>query len=110
LQILITFILFAASQVFGRADSIGSAITIYKKIFFQQGCLFIGDAPSILIYSFLGLLMLMIKDYTDEFIPSRLLLFENKNKSIRMLSYVTVVFFILLFGVFDGGQFLYFKF
>jgi D-alanyl-lipoteichoic acid acyltransferase DltB (MBOAT superfamily) len=110
LQILITFILFAASQVFGRADSIGSAITIYKKIFFQQGCLFIGDAPSILIYSFLGLLMLMIKDYTDEFIPSRFLLFENKNKSIRMLSYVTVVFFILLFGVFDGGQFLYFKF
>lgn len=110
LNIFITFTLFSASQVFGRAENIDTALNIYKKIFFQQGHLFIGDGPSILIYSFTGLLMLMIKDFADEYTPTKLVLFESKNKVVRFIAYSSIVIVILLIGVFDGGQFLYFKF
>jgi hypothetical protein len=37
-------------------------------------------------------------------------LFENKNKLVRTLSYSSIIIIILLFGVFDGGQFIYFQF
>jgi hypothetical protein len=35
---------------------------------------------------------------------------HNENWGIRMASYLGLVFIILLFGVFDGGQFIYFQF
>lgn len=110
LNICITFMLFSASQVFGRADNIDSALSIYNKIIFQQGPLFIGDGPSLLIYIFIGLIMLLLKDFTDEYTPLKFLLFNNKNKTIRVIAYTSIIIFILLIGVFDGGQFLYFKF
>jgi D-alanyl-lipoteichoic acid acyltransferase DltB (MBOAT superfamily) len=110
IEILVIFILFSASQIFGRAENIDTALNIYHRIFFTSGPLFIGEAASILIYSIFGILMLLIKDFTDEFTPAKFLLFENKNKFIRVMAYASIVILILLIGVFDGGQFLYFKF
>jgi alginate O-acetyltransferase complex protein AlgI len=107
--IVLTFILFASSQIFGRAETINEAIAIYRRIFSNAGKLFIGS-PAILIYSILGLLIILFKDFTDEFTPSSFLLFENKNKVIRILAYSSVIILVLLIGVFDGGQFIYFKF
>lgn len=104
-----TFILFAASQIFGRAANIVDAFAIYKKIFSTTGYLFIGN-PSTFIFSFLGLSMLFFKDFTDEFMPSKFLLFENENKIIRVLAYSSIIILLLLIGVFDGGQFIYFQF
>lgn len=109
LGILVTFILFSASQIFGRATSLNDALMVYSKIFSTSGSLFIGS-PSTLIYSLFGLLILLFKDFADEYIPKRFLFFENKNKFIRVLSYSSVVILILLIGVFDGGQFIYFQF
>ncbi len=110
IEICIIFLLFSASQVFGRADTMDTAFAVYQRIFTTSGPLFIGEAISILIYSFLGILMLLIKDFTDEFTPTRFLLFENKSKFIRVAAYASIVILILLIGVLDGGQFLYFKF
>ena len=110
IEISIIFLLFSASQIFGRASNIDTAFNIYHRIFSVSGPLFIGEAPSILIYSFLGILMLLVKDFTDEFTPTRFLLFENKSKFIRVIAYSSIVILILLIGVLDGGQFLYFQF
>ncbi len=110
LEIVVVFILFAASQVIGRAENMATAFNIYHRIFSVSGPLFIGDAPSILIYSIIGLLMLLIKDFTDEFAPSQMQFFNNKRKSVRIMAYATIAILILLIGVFDGGQFIYFKF
>jgi D-alanyl-lipoteichoic acid acyltransferase DltB (MBOAT superfamily) len=104
-----TFILFSSSQIFGRAASINDAFVVYSKIYSTTGSLFIGS-PSYLIYSILGLSMLLLKDFTDEFTPSLFLLFENKHKFIRVMAYSSVIILILLIGVFDGGQFIYFQF
>jgi alginate O-acetyltransferase complex protein AlgI len=107
--ILLTFILFTSSQVFGRAGDVNDAILIFRKIFTSSGALFIGN-PSTFIFSIFGLLVLLAKDFVDEFIPSRVLLFENRSKAVRILAYSSVIIIILLIGVFDGGQFIYFQF
>ncbi len=109
-EILLTYLLFTASQIFGRVDNINEAFQVYKKIFSTTGTLFIGDGPSTLIYCFVGLLMILFKDFTDEFIPTKFLLFQNKNKLVRIIAYTSIFMLILLIGVFDGGQFIYFKF
>jgi alginate O-acetyltransferase complex protein AlgI len=106
---LLTFILFTASQVFARAANMHDALLVYSKIFTTSGSLFIGP-PSILIFGIFGIIMLLIKDFTDEFKPSKFLLFENKNMLVRVTAYSTVILLIFLIGVLDGGQFIYFKF
>lgn len=107
--ILFTFVLFAASQIFGRATSLHEALIVYKKILTTSGPLFIGN-PSAFIFSLLGLLLLLLKDLTDEFTPSRFLLFESRHQFVRVLAYSSIIILILLIGVFDGGQFIYFQF
>jgi len=110
IEIILVFVLFTASQIFGRAENVQTAFEIYHKIFTAPGTLFIGEAPSILIYSCIGLLILLIKDFADEFTPTKLILFESQNKFVRVFAYSIIIILILLIGVFDGGQFLYFKY
>jgi D-alanyl-lipoteichoic acid acyltransferase DltB (MBOAT superfamily) len=106
---LLTFLLFSASLVFAKTSSMHDALTVFSKIFSESGSLFIG-APSILLFGLLGIIMLLTKDFTEEFAPSKLLLFENKHKPVRILAYSAVIVIILMIGVFDGGQFIYFQF
>ena len=109
LSICLTFILFSASQIFGRAPDLKNAFDVFFRIFQNKGPLFIGS-PSTLIYGILGIFLILIKDFTDELTPSRFLLFENRSKFVRFLSYSSILILILLIGVFDGGQFIYFQF
>lgn len=107
--IFLTFILFATSQVFGRAENIRDAVSVLHKIVTTRGHLFIGN-PSTFIFIIIGLAILLLKDFRDEYIPTRFLLFENSNKIIRVFAYCSIMVIILLIGVFDGGEFIYFKF
>jgi alginate O-acetyltransferase complex protein AlgI len=107
--ICLTFVLFTSSQVFGKTGNIGNAVLIFRKLFTSSGSLFIGN-PSTFIFSLLGLTILLLKDFADEFAPSRIRLFENKRKVVRILAYSSVIIIIILIGVLDGGQFIYFQF
>jgi alginate O-acetyltransferase complex protein AlgI len=106
---IITYLLFACSLVFGRAASLDDAFMIFRKILTTSGALFIGN-PSTFIFCILSMLILLIKDFADEFFPSRVLLFDSKHKIVRVLAYCSIIILILLIGVFDGGQFIYFQF
>jgi hypothetical protein len=64
----------------------------------------------IFVLMMLGTILLFIKDWTDEFAPNRLRLFENKNRVVRWASYLSVIILIMLTGVFDAGQFIYANF
>jgi alginate O-acetyltransferase complex protein AlgI len=109
ISILITFTLFTTSLIFSRAASIGDAVNIYSKIFFNKGNLFIGS-PTTLIFGLFGLLLLFTKDFMDEYMPNKFPLFNSQNIIIRFSSYYAIIIIILLIGVFDGGQFIYFQF
>lgn len=107
--ICLTFFFFAISQVFGRASNIGDAFTVFHKIFTTKGDLFVGSTSN-LIYGTLGLVMLLLKDFTDQYTPSRFLFFKNKYRLIRILAYGSILVLIILLGVYDSGQFIYFQF
>jgi D-alanyl-lipoteichoic acid acyltransferase DltB (MBOAT superfamily) len=107
LQITITFILICLSWVFFRVSDVSEGIEIVKKILIFKGPLFI-DATT-LTYSFLGIIILLLFDLKDEFTIENYF-FNSKNIVIRYLSIIFIVEMIVYFGVFDGGQFIYFQF
>ncbi len=105
---ILTFVLFSLSQVFARASSVSNAVLVLKKIISSGGPLYL-DMTN-LLYAFLGLGMLLLSDWRDEFLPGKYLAFDNKSILIRYSSYLCVVFLILYFGVFSGNRFIYFQF
>jgi D-alanyl-lipoteichoic acid acyltransferase DltB (MBOAT superfamily) len=106
--ICITFVLFSASQVFGRSSGMHDAMLVYIKILTEQGSLYLDMTT--LTFGLFGLTILLSKDFIDEFFPKRLRLFENKNIVIRFSSYLVVLFLILYIGVLNASQFIYFQF
>ncbi|MBC7653015.1 MAG: MBOAT family protein [Oligoflexus sp.] len=109
LQIIITFMLICFSWIFFRANNIDDAFIIIKKIILLQGPLFI-ENPSKLIYCLASIGLLLMIEYKREYYKGPVSFFNSKNWVIRNLSYASLVIIILLFGVFDGGQFIYFQF
>jgi hypothetical protein len=68
------------------------------------------ENPSKLIFSFLGIAILFIIELKREFYKGKFSLFDNQNWMVRNLTYASLIIIILVFGVFDGGQFIYFQF
>jgi hypothetical protein len=62
------------------------------------------------MYAFLGLGLLMLSDFRDEFLPGRWLVFENRKVVVRYSSYLAILFLVLYLGVFNGSRFIYFQF
>ncbi len=108
-RILLTFFLVLFAWIFFRANSIGDSIEIIHQIFTNLSFPYIGQKTT-LFYAFIGIVILLFKEFRDEFLPNHLLLFENKSLIVRYLSYASILILILLIGVFDGGQFIYFQF
>jgi len=109
LQISITFFLSCFAWIFFRANNVNDAFIIIKRISTFRGPLFI-ENPSIMIYSFLGIFVLLLAEFKKEYYKGRFSFFENENRLVKNLSYASLIIMILLFGVFDGGQFIYFQF
>lgn len=104
---VVVYLLFAFSQIFGCCDGLGEAFGVIGKIFCEHGNAYIDF--NTFFYMLPMLLILIIKDFCDEFIPS-IKLFNSEKFVVRFISYLLVVLLILSVGVLDGGQFIYFKF
>lgn len=104
-----TFVLFTSSQVFGRADTLSDSFLVYSRIF--SGHL---GSPYLdlttLTYSVLGIATLLLADFKNEFYPGKIAFFNNRRIWIRYASYLSVLFVILILGVFEGNSFIYFQF
>lgn len=109
LSIILTYFLFAFSFLTGgNTHTFSDGILAFNKIFTDSNPLFLGKVT--LPYAFIGIIMLFLSDFRDEFFPNKFLLFKNENVYIRWSSYVTILLFILAIGVFGKEQFIYFKF
>jgi len=107
--ISITFILFAFSQIFGRAENINDAFSIYKKIFTVTGSIFIGDYQQ-LIFAVTSIVFLLIIEFRQEYISKNVLPFTYRHWFYNQMAYGFLLILILMVGVFDGSQFIYFQF
>jgi alginate O-acetyltransferase complex protein AlgI len=108
-QIIITYILACFAWIFFRANNVSDAFGIIGKIFDFNGPVFLDDG-SVMIYNFMGILFLLLVEAKKEFYRGEFSFFNNEKWIVRNLSYAFIVLMILLFGVFDGGQFIYFQF
>jgi alginate O-acetyltransferase complex protein AlgI len=110
LNVGITFVLISISWIFFRAKDVQAAGTILRKIFTDHGPLFVGDNKT-MIYSVSFLGILLLSEFFEEYgIYEGYGLLRNRRVLVRRLAYACLVITILLFGVFDSSQFIYFQF
>lgn len=109
INIVVTFVLILFSWIFFRAKDISHAWVIIKRIFtFEKGSLFITNP--IFTYSLFAIAFLLVAESKEEYFPNSVSLINNKRESVRYAAVIALVLMILLIGVFDGSQFIYFQF
>lgn len=113
IKIMITFLLVNFAWVFFRMPSLKDAVGMIGRMFdFSLPMnLFIDNSgkTGLVLYVF-GIVALFIKDFLDEYYPSKFCMFDNRNKIVRWGSYISIIIIILLAGVFGADQFIYVSF
>jgi D-alanyl-lipoteichoic acid acyltransferase DltB (MBOAT superfamily) len=110
IQVITTFLLACFAWIFFRANNVTDAFSIIKKIFTFKGELYYENI-SMLVYSVFGIAILFAVEFKREYFGRHgFSVFENKNPIVRNLAFAVLIILILLIGVFDGGQFIYFQF
>jgi D-alanyl-lipoteichoic acid acyltransferase DltB (MBOAT superfamily) len=109
MSILFTFLYISFGLIIFRTDTFKGAAAIIGSIFTHKGPLYF-DKPSTFLFMIMGCMIMMIYDLQKEFRLFHFSLFSNKKWIIQQISYAFLIIYILLAGVFDGGQFIYFAF
>jgi D-alanyl-lipoteichoic acid acyltransferase DltB (MBOAT superfamily) len=107
IDVLTTFILVTFAWIYFRADNVEIANRIINSIFFNHGALFLNKTE--LLYAFFSIIILLIKEINDEF-KLNINFMSSKNIYIKYASFAIMIYIIILFGVVDSNQFIYFQF
>lgn len=108
-RIAVTFLLVSFAWVFFRMPNIGDAFGMIGRMFTNIGVPSLSDmGPSGMIIVAIGLFLLIFKELREEFFPNRMAFLNYR--VVRWCAYVSMFCMILLFGVLDGGQFIYVSF
>ena len=110
-KIIITFLIVNFAWIFFRMPSLGDACRVIGRIFDPSlpMSLFLSTKTDLLLMV-MGVGMLFLKDFLDEYRPGRYRLLDNPRPIVRWLSALTVMVLILLTGVFGADQFIYANF
>jgi len=109
-QILTTFVLACFAWIFFRANSIHDASLIVSQIFTFSGPLYIGELQQF-AYCIAAILFLLVIEFSQEYFALHSVLpFKSANWFKEQLAYGILVILILMLGVFDSSQFIYFQF
>ena len=107
------FIVFSLCLIIFRSVTLHAGIGYFKRLFSSQTPWFISgefEERALLVYSFFGIACVLAADIIKEFFgKSDLLLYHRKNW-VRLSACIALVVIILLMGVFDSAQFIYFQF
>jgi len=110
-KIVTTFLLVNFAWIFFRMPTLTDACGVIGRIFDPTLPLAVEiKSRHIFLFIVFGTTILFIKDFLDEYHPSRLKLVDNRSRLIRWITYLTIMTMILLTGVFDAGQFIYANF
>lgn len=111
IKIVITFLLVNFAWIFFRMPSLGEAVGMIGWIFDTSlpKTLYISGFTDFAFVVF-GVLLLFLKDTTDEFFPARFKVLDNSHAAIRWSAYLLIMVAILLTGVFGADQFIYANF
>lgn len=112
LQVAVTFCLTVFAWIFFRSNTVSDAFLVVTKIFTDFGPLMAegGGTATALGLSAIAILIMLLVEYKREYYPEKPIFLYNRNAFIRYAAYVCIIVYIMLLGVFDGGQFIYFQF
>lgn len=104
------FFLISMAGIFFRAQSFDTAWYMIQSIFtLKKGGIFRGEPPSSFGYYSFAVLFLLTVEHIQEFHP-HIKVVTHRNVMVRYTGYVVLLLLLLLLGVFNGGQFIYFQF
>ena len=104
---IVSFFFICFAWLFFRANSIGDAFMIIKKIFSDWGPLF--TQYVVFVYGAAALAILVAKDVKDCY-GIKMNFMHSKYLVVRYASVVFLISYILLFGALSSGAFIYFQF
>ena len=107
LRIVLTFCIVSFAWIFFRAETLGDAIEIIRKILMSHGSLFVDI--NTLSMAFIALAIVFIYDFTHEY-GIRLRLLNSRIKIVRYATAALLLCYIIGFGVLNSGSFIYFQF
>jgi alginate O-acetyltransferase complex protein AlgI len=107
--ILITFLLVTFAWIFFRTNNITDTFLLINKILLFSGTLFIGETQQFL-YCIICIILLIVVEIKFEYFGYLKLPFKTNYWLQDQMTYTFLIVLILLLGVFDGGQFIYFQF
>ncbi len=108
-RIILTFVLVDFAWIFFRANNIHDAFSIIHKVCTNLNSTLYVDQKT-MFYAMLGLCLLIFKDIKDEFWSNQFNVLSNRRIVVRFSVYTFLIVVILLCGVFDSSQFIYFQF
>lgn len=108
-QIMFTFALSCFAWIFFRANNVDQALLIAGKILNPGGPLYFEEL-SLMLFSVIGIIFLIALEFRKEYGKDQELFIYSRSRVVRTLSYAFLIIIILMAGVFDGGQFIYFQF
>ena len=109
IRIVVTFLLVNFAWVFFRMPNISDASLLIGKMITDVGIPMLSDlGVSSTLILLISLPILFFKDIKEEFLPAKFSFLNTKYA--RWTIYVFLSCMILIFGVLDGGQFIYVSF
>ena len=109
----LSLLLLIPACIYFRAGNLHDGTLLLQKFFHPYGkgaySVYKGEPPLAFFYGIFGVSFLLITEFIQEYIPS-LKLISSRFIVVRFASYLVLVLMILLIGVFDKTQFIYFQF
>lgn len=109
-RVFFTLLMFVGIAVFFRAPDVSQAFTMLgDMITLKPGHIFKGEPPVNFGYYIFAIAFLVGVEFFEEYYP-KVKVINNENVVIRYTGYVVLLTILLMVGVFNGGQFIYFQF
>ncbi len=108
-SMILTLTLVTLSWIFFRAASVDDALQLLSNLKTFGAVPFTGGLNNF-AHCLLAIFLLFAIEYKMEFLPHKYNLFYHPRIWVRYASLTAMIFIIILFGVFSGGQFIYFQF
>lgn len=110
IKMVITFLIVNFAWIFFRMPTLSDACHMTGRIFTSSWDSLYFDGLNTTAFILFGLIMLVAKDLTDEFMPTRFRILDSPYVVVRWSAYVFIMISILLAGVFGADQFIYANF
>lgn len=108
-RMLVTFLIVSFAWILFRSPDISTAFTIIGTIFTSAGVPAVSEmGGAVILILVLALSILIFKELREEFFPGKVRFLDSG--VFRGFAYISLFCMIIMFGVLDGGQFIYASF